>query len=109
MGITNDPEALPMATTLTAPSQSSAPRWLLAAVAALAAVALVVGLSVALSSDSSAPATRSVPQISQVVGSADSLDHAAPTEHMTRAEARRNAIDERAAESRESRVPARAF
>ena len=99
-----------MATTLTAPSQSSsAPRWFLAAVAALAALAIVVGLSVAVSSDSDAPATRSVPQVSQVVGSADSLDHAAPTEHVTRAEARRNAVEERSAESRESRVPARAF
>ena len=98
-----------MATTLTAPSQSSAPRWLLAAIAALAAVALVVGLSMTLSSDSNAPATRSAPQISPVVGSADSLDHVAPTEHITRAQARRNAIDERSAESSESRVPARAF
>jgi hypothetical protein len=110
MGITNDPEVLPMATTLTAPSQTSAPRWVLAAVAALAAFALVIGLSMALSSDSNAPATtRSVPQVSQVVGSADSLDHAAPTEHVTRAEARRNAANERSAESRERRVPARAF
>jgi len=98
-----------MATTLTAPPQSSAPRWLLAAVAALAALAIFVGLSAALGSDSDAPAARSVPQVTQVIGSADSFDHAVAPEHVTRAEARRDAVDARSAEAPERRVPARAF
>ena len=65
-----------MATTITAPSQSTAPRWLFAAFAALAAVALVVALSVSLDSESNSPATGVTPSAAQVVGSADSLDHA---------------------------------
>ena len=86
----------------------------------------LVGLSVSLSSDSNAPATGVTPQATQVVGSADSIDHAASrphvtagsadsidhvasTEQVTPAEARRNASNERLAESGESRVPATAF
>ena len=116
-----------MATTITAPSQSTAPRWLFAAFAALAAVALVVALSVSLDSESNSPATGVTPSAAQVVGSADSLDHAsssarvasagsadsidhaASSERLTPAEARRNAANERSAESGQSRVPSRAF
>jgi hypothetical protein len=98
-----------MATTITAPSHPTLPRWFSAAVAAVAVVAILVGLTFALSSNSSSPATDVAPRPSHVVGVADHAAAAAAAARQTPAEARRSAADERSSSTGERRVPARAF
>jgi len=97
-----------MATTISAPSQSDSfvPGWLLATVAALAAFAIVVLLALALDSDSaSEPATRVAPESSQVVGSADSIDHGTSS-HVVRSA---DSVDRAPSPEPVNRVPGRAF
>ena len=98
-----------MATTISAPSQNDSfvPGWLLATVAALAAFAIVVLLALALDSDSTAnePATRVAPESSQVVGSADSIDHGTSS-HVVRSA---DSIDRAPSPEPVNRVPGRAF
>ena len=69
-----------MATTITAPSHASVPRWLMAAVAAVAALAILLGLGLAFESDSdpTTPAVDVTPRSGLVVGSADSVERVPP-------------------------------
>ena len=98
-----------MATTISAPNQSErfVPGWLLGAVAALAAFAVVVLLAIAMDSDSATtePATRVAPKSGQVVGSADSIDHGSSSQVVRSADS----IDRAPTPEPVDRVPARAF
>jgi hypothetical protein len=100
-----------MATTITAPKQESdsfVPGWLLGAVAALAAFAVVVLLAIAMDSDSTAdpaPAARVAPESGQVVGSADSIDHGTTSPVVRSADS----IDRAPTPEPVNRVPGRAF
>ena len=98
-----------MATTISAPSQSESlvPGWILAVAAALAAIAMVVLLAIVMDSDSTAnePATRVAPESSQVVGSADSIDHGT-TSHVVRSA---DSVDRAPSPEPVNRVPGRAF